>query len=45
MAQTVRKALALGTFAGTLGLGYLLMRLTVPDKDTLMEVCTITKLI
>lgn len=37
MAQNIRRVAALGVFAGTMGVGYLLMKLTVPDKDKLME--------
>ena len=33
-----RRIFALGAFAGTLGAGYLLMKLTVPSKESLMEV-------
>ena len=39
MATTAtRRVFALGAFAATLGTGYLLMKLTVPSKESLMEV-------
>ena len=33
-----RRIFAFGAFAGTLGAGYLLMKLTVPSKESLLEV-------
>ena len=38
MSQAARKLISFGTFAGIVGLGYFLMKMTVPDKDALMEV-------
>ena len=38
MSQAARKIISFGTFAGIVGLGYFLMKFTVPDKDALMEV-------
>jgi len=37
MSQAARKIISFGTFAGIVGLGYFLMKFTVPDKDALME--------